>query len=97
MHVKGVGLEGKRRKQEEVIAGGNHGEPYLLNLEPRCCLEGMKENEIILVFEKEQDKIKFPGDEMKRQVWRQAERCTQGCEYGGMDLAKHDGGGGRNE
>lgn len=74
VRVKGVGLEGKGRKQEEVVAGGDHGEPYLLNEEPRCCLEGMKEDEIILVFEQEQDKIKFPGDEMKRQGWRQEER-----------------------
>lgn len=70
-HVKGVGLEGDGMKQEEVVAGSDHGEPYLLNEEPRCCLEGMKEDEIILVFEQEQDKIKFPGDEMKRRGLRQ--------------------------
>ena len=73
-HVKGVGLEGEGMKQEEVVAEGDHGEPCLLNEEPRCCLEGMKEDEIILVFEQEQDKIKFPGDEMKRRGRRQEER-----------------------
>lgn len=74
VHMKGVGLEGKGVKWEEGVAGGDHGDPHLLSEQPRYCLEGMKEDEIILVFEREQDKIRFPGDEMNRQGWRQEEQ-----------------------
>lgn len=72
------------------MAGGGHGEPYVLNEKPRHCLKGMGEDEIILVFEEEQDTIRFRGNEMKRQDWRQGEQgegcCDQGCKYSAMDL-----------
>lgn len=98
--MKGVGLEGKGMKKEEVVAGGDHREPYLLNEEPRPqMLSGRHErrwDDTGLWTEK--DKIIFPGHEMKRQGWRQEEgRRNQGCECGSMGLDKNDGGLGRSE
>lgn len=65
------------------------------NVEARHCLEGMNEDEIILVFEQEQDTIRFPGNEMKRRGWRreeQREDCwEQECEYTTLDLEECNG------